>query len=147
MCRKNVAGAFCMCVERDGCGVLSHTPRMRDGTKRVQYTVYRVTPRDAYGVAFGHPICPQLFIAIRIRFTLICPNSDIFRSAHHTFIVSHGLRGWRKLAEPISLQDRDFGDCRTDGLRYTGCRDRLMWQDSTVVVPPTLRDPTTAPLV
>ena len=30
--QKKIAGALCMCVERDRCGVLSHIPRMRDGT-------------------------------------------------------------------------------------------------------------------
>ena len=51
-----------------------HVPRMRDGRKCVYFTVHRVTTRDAYSVTFGYPICPRLFMGIRIRLTLICPN-------------------------------------------------------------------------
>ena len=49
---------------------------MRDSSKCVYYTRYKFTPRDAYGVIFGYPICPQPAMGIQIGFTLICPNRE-----------------------------------------------------------------------
>ena len=75
MSGKNVAGAVYTCAE--GVDICARQISASECMMRAAWPyVYRFTPRDAYGMAFGYTICPRTFMGIWIVWTLICPNGE-----------------------------------------------------------------------